>query len=430
VTLLAGRYRLIEPIGRGGMSVVWLARDEVLGRRVAVKLLAPDLRGRELLGEAKAAARLSHPNVCAVHDYGAGAEPFVVMEFVDGIPLSQRLADGPIPGRAAAEIGAQVAAALSAAHAQGLVHRDIKPGNIMLTGTGVKVIDFGIAAVSGADPADHAAGTPQFLAPERASGDVGGPPADVFALGVVLEMMLAGSAPAPVAPVNAVRDLVAQCLAGDPAERPTAAAVARRLAAISGTRVAAVDANGPGRPHVDTAGTLLMPDPPAPAPRRVRLKTAVIAIAVAVAVAATTTAFALHRSPTSTPSGECSAPAQSGSGCAPPQSTAAVRCTVGYQVRAAWETGATVSVTITNDGATAIHGWQLRFDLDEGLKAQSGWNGTWRQDGRHVTIDPAGHNGDIGAGATVGDIGTNLDGHGGGRKPSAFSLNGSKCGVG
>jgi hypothetical protein len=107
-----------------------------------------------------------------------------------------------------------------------------------------------------------------------------------------------------------------------------------------------------------------------------------------------------------------------------------MHCTVGYQVRGSWETGATVGVTIANHGTAPIHGWQLSFDLDDGLKAQTGWNGTWRQDGRHVAIEAAGYNADIGVGATVGDIGTNLDGRGGDRKPSAFKLNGVSCGLG
>ena len=133
---VAGRYRLVERLGAGGMSVVWRGYDEVLGRPVAVKLLAaklvadPELRGR-VLREARAAARLSHPHITNVYDYGERADgtPYVVMELVEGQSLAQRMAAGPLPWRMAVRVAAQVASALAAAHAQGLVHRDVTPAN-------------------------------------------------------------------------------------------------------------------------------------------------------------------------------------------------------------------------------------------------------------------------------------------------------------
>jgi serine/threonine protein kinase len=203
VPILGDRYRLLEPLGAGGMSVVWRAYDEVLGRRVAVKLLsaafASDRHFRERVrAEAQSAAALVHPNVTAVYDYGVSAgpdgapAPFVVMELLDGRTLSTRLAGGPLPWREAVEICAEVAAALSAAHARGLVHRDITPANVMLTATGVKVVDFGVSTVvgeSGRDgPGDAVVGTPAYLAPERLAREPVGPAADVYALGVVLRL--------------------------------------------------------------------------------------------------------------------------------------------------------------------------------------------------------------------------------------------------
>src|SRR5690348_691141 len=152
---LHGRFALRERIGAGGMSEVWRADDEVLGRPVAVKALAVPLAADPVLRaatwrEARAAAKLTHPNVTAVYDYGeapmpGGAVlPYLVMELVDGESLADRLRSGPLPWPEATRIGAQVAAALSVAHGLGIVHRDIKPGNVMLTAGGAKVLDFGI----------------------------------------------------------------------------------------------------------------------------------------------------------------------------------------------------------------------------------------------------------------------------------------------
>src|SRR5437016_6107055 len=141
VQVLGDRYRLVERLGTGGMSVVWRAYDEVLSRQVAVKVLAAKLvedpESRQMIrAEAQAAARLSHPHVTGVYDYGESTAddgspvPYVVMELVDGRTLEDRLSRGPLPWRVALRIGAEVAAALAAAHARGLVHRDVKPANV------------------------------------------------------------------------------------------------------------------------------------------------------------------------------------------------------------------------------------------------------------------------------------------------------------
>jgi hypothetical protein len=422
--LLSDRYRLVAPIGAGGMSVVWQAHDEVLGRRVAVKLLNPDLRGHELLAEAKAAARLTHPNVCTVYDYGvADGEPYVVMELVDGVPLSARLEQRPLSRRAAIELCAHVAAALSAAHAQGLAHRDIKPANVMLTEAGVKVIDFGIAGNEPEhDRPQRFAGTPAFTAPERLGGAVGGPAADVYALGVLLHAALTGALPAaPGAPLDLPPDLdelYHRCLAESPADRPSAATLARSFSSFSGVRVSVVDeasqssGTGFGDPspvHLPSTGsfaagpgTLLLDAPfpdaelsdaeranarpdPALEPRRVRLKTAVVAAGVAIVLGATAAVLALGAAHRTSPHGTATAAAPSPPSPASP-SAAAPPCTVDYQVKGAWDTGATVSLTITNTGGTDIDGWRLEFALGDGLSVHSGWNGTWNQSGAEVTI--------------------------------------------
>jgi serine/threonine protein kinase len=234
--LLAGRYRIVEPIGVGGMSVVWRAYDEILGRVVAVKVLAAsyasDLIFRDRIrAEAKAAALLAHPNVTTVYDFGeeggldGPAEPFVVMELVDGVSLAAELVHGPLSWRTVLEVGAETAAALSAAHARGLLHRDITPANIMISSTGAKVVDFGISAVVGDRGGGPIVGTPAYLAPERLAGEVGGPAADVYALGVVLYQALTGTLPWPnlgeaASGAHQSQDYAHQSLAGPGFEGP------------------------------------------------------------------------------------------------------------------------------------------------------------------------------------------------------------------
>jgi len=180
---LAGRYRLDEPLGSGGAGHVWRAVDLVLGRQVAVKLLRPDAVGdpearARFRAEARNASRLSHPCVAQVYDYcedGCPDVPFLVMELVDGPSLAEVLAAGSLgPGRAM-DLIAQVAVGLHAAHSAGLVHRDIKPGNLLITRDGqVKVTDFGIASVARGAALTSTGilvGTPGYLAPERVAGD-------------------------------------------------------------------------------------------------------------------------------------------------------------------------------------------------------------------------------------------------------------------
>lgn len=183
--LLAGRYRLARPLGRGGMGVVWQARDELLGRLVAVKevLLPPELPDEErevlrrrTLREARSAARLSHPNVVTVFDVvEEDGRPWIVMELVRSTTLAHAIREyGPLPPREVARIGLQVLAALHAAHRAGVLHRDVKPSNVLLTGDGrVVLTDFGIATLEG-DPSLTMSGTllgsPAFIAPERVQG--------------------------------------------------------------------------------------------------------------------------------------------------------------------------------------------------------------------------------------------------------------------
>ncbi|MDI6103974.1 protein kinase [Actinoplanes sp. NEAU-A12] len=266
--LIGGRYRLRERLGHGGMSVVWRADDDVLGREVAVKVLSERLAAdpavlRQILAEARAAAGLRHSMVVEVYDYGETSYrgrvlPYVVMELVDGRTMAELLSGNRIPWRLAVLICAQVAAALAAAHARGVVHRDVKPGNVMVTSSGVKLVDFGISAAAGEqDGADgQLLGTPAYLAPERIDGGPVRPETDVYAVGLLLYLSLAGRmpwqastttqmlkahyylepAPMPAVPglPSEVARLVPRCLAKNPDDRPDAAEIAEVLGDIAG----------------------------------------------------------------------------------------------------------------------------------------------------------------------------------------------------
>ena len=204
---VAGRYSIVGEIGRGGMGIVFLARDVALDRPVAIKMLPPDLaasaRHRErFLREARTAARLSHPHIVPIHsvEEHPGAV-FFVMAFVDGETLGARVArQGPLPGAEATRIMQEVAWALSHAHAHGVVHRDVKPDNILVErGTGrVLVTDFGIARRG--DPVDTSGegrviGTPRYMSPEQAAGDATDGRSDLYSLGAVAFFAVTGRAP-------------------------------------------------------------------------------------------------------------------------------------------------------------------------------------------------------------------------------------------
>ncbi len=293
---LADRYELEDAIGRGGMGQVWRATDTVLGREVAVKTIdlrtVPDESGAARFErEARVTAGMSHPNIVTVHDSGVeGDTAFLVMELLPGPSLAERLREGPLPEAEVEEVGRQVAAALDAAHARGLVHRDIKPGNIVYAADGrVRVLDFGITQLgestgSQALTATHTVmGTAEYLAPEQAMGGRVDGRADLYALGCVLYALLAGrppfSGPTPVAtmmmhandPVPDLRQarpetpawlvgLVTSLLAKDPDARPAGAASV--VAAIEG-RVAP---GGAAATTVLAAGdaTARMVEPPPP----------------------------------------------------------------------------------------------------------------------------------------------------------------------
>jgi serine/threonine protein kinase len=197
--LIADRYRLVRPLGAGGSATVWEASDTALDRTVAVKLLhgsalANPTDRERLRREARALARLAHPRITIVFDYleqpqpDGTPQPVLVTELLSGSTLAERLRSGPLPAAEAAEVCAQLADALRAAHQAGIVHRDVKPANMVLTRGGVKLLDFGIAqaATDSNLTGNLAIGTPACMAPEQLTGRGATPASDVYALGCVL----------------------------------------------------------------------------------------------------------------------------------------------------------------------------------------------------------------------------------------------------
>jgi eukaryotic-like serine/threonine-protein kinase len=269
--VLDGRYQVERLLGSGGMARVWQARDLRLGRPVAVKELSvEEPRDSTALErferEARAIARLSHPNIVSVYDFGnQDGQSYLVMELVEGPTLAQLLADGPLPIPDVLAAAAQTCDGLAAAHAAGIVHRDIKPGNLILTPTGVvKICDFGVArlldaaALANLTGSSDVMGSPNYMAPEQIKGGPIGPEADLYALGCVMYALFAGSPPfmgeSPVAiahqhlttspePLRTrrpelaaeVETLVTELLAKKPADRPSdAASVRQRILSAAG----------------------------------------------------------------------------------------------------------------------------------------------------------------------------------------------------
>ena len=205
-SVLGGRYRLVELLGQGGMATIYRARDAQLDRDVAVKLLRtefgrdPDFLAR-FRDEARAAASLNHPNIVAVFDFGEeDSGPYIVMELIDGQDLASILREnGPLPPRQAARVSAEVAKALHAAHVRGIVHRDVKPSNILVGRDGrVKVADFGIAralAESQITLPGTTMGSVHYFSPEQARGEPATQASDIYALGIVLYECLTGQRP-------------------------------------------------------------------------------------------------------------------------------------------------------------------------------------------------------------------------------------------
>jgi eukaryotic-like serine/threonine-protein kinase len=312
--VVAGRYRLEQRLSTSTMADVWLANDDVLERKVVVKLLAADADRPRFEREARAAAALAHPNIVQVFDYGEDeGRPFMVLEYLPGGTLAERLPEGKaLKDDETRRVAADIAAGLAHAHENGVVHRDLKPGNVLFDGEGrAKVADFGIARVVGIDTITDEGtvmGTAAYISPEQVAGGHATPATDVYAFGVLLYRLLSGRFPfesenalelarmhrdieAP--PVTSFRpdapgDLAAlamSALAKDPAARPPDGAAL--LAALEGSVP-------PAPTLVSDAATVRLP---AQRPRRRRpLAFAVAAVLLAGAGVLTAAVVASHSS--------------------------------------------------------------------------------------------------------------------------------------
>ncbi|MWA10537.1 serine/threonine-protein kinase [Streptomyces sp. BA2] len=318
-----GRFELLERLGSGGMGTVWRARDTVLHREVAVKEVRP--AGRELtdeesrvlrervLREARALARLNHPHVVTIHHIvDTDPHPWLVMELLPGRTLQDLLEQGTLPPHEAARIGRELLSALRVAHAAGILHRDVKPANVLLRdeapGTGVSVVltDFGIASLRGSTQLTATGdliGSPEFIAPERIRGTDEGPAADLWSLGLVLYVAVEGVSPlrrsSTLATLAAVLDdpvpppvrsgplapVLSALLVRDPALRPDAERLDAMLAAVA-NGIAWQPTETSERPAVTVGPPVTVGSPSAEPRRRTPVMVAVIAVALAMVAGA------------------------------------------------------------------------------------------------------------------------------------------------
>jgi eukaryotic-like serine/threonine-protein kinase len=297
--IVADRYVLKTPLGRGGMGVVWHAHDTVLGRAVAVKevVFPPTLPEEErraaharVMREARAAARLNHPGAVTLYDVVQDrGHPFIVMELVPASTLADLVrTGGPLPPERVAEIGGQVASALEAAHRAGIVHRDVKPGNVMVAEDGgVKLADFGVASLQG-DPQLTATGlvigSPAYMAPEQAAGEPSGPPADFWALGATMFFAVEGEPPfdkptsiatlaavvnddpRPMRRAGSLAPVIGALLAKDPTDRPSGPRLRAQLERLAGAAPPATEVLPAHREEPPASTTAPLPAVPPAVP--------------------------------------------------------------------------------------------------------------------------------------------------------------------
>ena len=416
--LVEGRYRLLDRIGHGAMSVVWQARDERLNRLVALKELRQDAglddgaffrSCARAVREARLAAQLRHLHAVTVYDVIESAgSVYVVMEFLPSRSLTDLVLEhGPLGPDEAARLGRQIASALAAAHAAGILHRDVTPNNVLVTEDGTaKIVDFGVShAVGDATATGNGlvVGTVAYLAPEVASGDEGGFPADVYSLGATLYTALEGAPPfgtddnpvallerivhdklTPPRHAGALAGALTRMLHRDPAARPTMAEVEELLTTSS-------------RPK--------------------RRRVAVVAGAAAVCVIAAGVAFGSGSSPvaapvtpaTTTVTSEATVHTTATASVTPSSTVTAtptivaerVGCLARYEVTSSWSGGDQVLVQVRNTGAAALTGWTVSWPAPAGVDVQHLWDGVLDRRDPVVSVRNAAWNGQVGPNATI-----------------------------
>ncbi len=407
--VIAGRYRVLGRAGHGAMGTVWRAKDERLDRLVAIKQLFPDSpadpaaaeRTRDrTIREARVTARLRHPHAVVVYDVvEQGSAAYIAMEYLPARTLTELLEEhGPLVPEHVAELGTQLASALAAAHAEGVVHRDISPNNVLVTTDGAaKITDFGVAHARGEGTATGrglVVGTPAYLAPEVADGAEPGFPSDVYSLGATLYTALEGRPPfgtdenqlallkrvgtgtvTPPVTSGPVTDAVLRLLHRDPVARPTMAGAARLLTRATAPGVVPVAA----------------PADSVPAPerrRRSRLAFAGTALALtAAAVVAAATSIPPGREPASAAAQLASAPSTTPSATPPATRTPGPPgCAARYQVVKSWDGGFQGLVTVRNSGRAEVTGWTVSWPTPAGTSIDDLWNGRLVRTGATAAI--------------------------------------------
>ncbi|HWM07633.1 MAG TPA: serine/threonine-protein kinase [Actinophytocola sp.] len=417
--LIAGRYRLLSLIGRGAMGIVWRARDERLDRPVAVKQLLLEAQSgeraeeaaRRAMREGRIAGRLRHPNAISVHDVVTHDDrPCLIMEYLKSASLAEVVAArGVLPPGEVAEIGRQVAAALVEAHAVGIVHRDIKPDNVLITEDGTaKITDFGISRATGDGTVTAAgilAGTPAFLAPEVAGGADADFRSDVFSLGATLYAALEGRPPfglddnpiallhrvaageiVPPRRAGPVTTAVLWLLRRDPGDRPTMRGAHDALtAAAAGQTPPVVQPRPP---------TLLLAQP-----RTVSRRTVVTGAAAMglVAVGVVLGSLLADQESTGAP-GPADTTTNTTTNPTTTTTPPAPGCVASFEITTSWSAGYQAEVTISNDGDRDLTGWLLRWTMPADHEVNNLWNGEVVQDGTAVTVTNADYNVTVPAG--------------------------------
>ena len=404
--LIAGRYRLVDQVGQGAMGVVWRAHDERLDRMVAVKhlghnLVAEKVTGSRAMREARLTARLRHPHAITVHDVvEQDGKPYLVMEYLPSSSLADLLAEqGELaPGQVAA-VGRQLASALAAAHAEGIVHRDVTPGNVLITPAGVtKIADFGISRATGEGTVTGGgfiAGTPAYLAPEVAGGAEAGFPSDVFSLGATLYRALEGTPPfgtdenpivlllriahdeiIPPQHSGPLTEALVRMLHRDPDQRPTMVETHELL-----TAVAEGQPLPPPRLVRERAATRLIR---VPRPHR----KIPVATAAGLCLLALGVLIGTSLGPGDTPLASLAGPATESS---PPVSPTELPsgCAAQYQVTSSWPGGYQALVTVRNDQSSPLSGWIVHWTLPAGHRISNVWDGAVSVRGSSVTVNSA-----------------------------------------
>lgn len=417
--MIAARYRLVAPVGRGSTGVVWQADDERLGRPVAVKLFdvtthSPDAVGR-IMREGRVAAKLRHPHAISVHDVvDYGGTPCLVLEFLPSRSLAELVTErGALPPQQVAAVGSQVASALAAAHDVGIVHRDVTPHNVLLAEEGTaKIADFGIARALGEGTVTDAKaiiGTPAFLAPEVAAGKAATFASDVFSLGATLYAAVEGSPPfgtddnpyallrrvagGQVTPPRAdgpLGEVLLRILRHDPAQRPTMAEARGLLAAVAEGRPLP---SAPGAPTPGKHGTLLLQ-----APRRVPRRLIAAVAAVCLVAAGIVIGIAVRGEDQRAGAQSTSSPDTS---TATSTSVAETTCDARYELINSWPGGYQATVTVRNAAARSLTGWTVTWSQPAGHTIGNLWNGTLTQDTTSVTVANADYNAQLQPGATT-----------------------------